>query len=350
MSIVGLHHVTAICSDARRTVDFYTKILNLRLVKKTVNFDDPGVYHLYFGDDTGKPGTLITFFEWKRLSRGNYGVGTTQRISFAVDSYEALLKWKRWLIDHGVEIKGPYDRTYYRTIYFHDPDGLQLEIATSGPGWTVDEDPDNLGMQSITPHEGVLPSERREVSAAAINWQGSIKTFTPDMGIRRLHHITAISSNMERTATFYTEVLNFRVFKKTFSYDDLSIPHFYFGSEDGKPGSIVSYVEFAGQRNLRGKIGIGMVHHFAFGVENEDIQMEWRNTLLKNHIDVTPVQERLYFKSIYFHDPDGHILEIATLNPGFLVDEPADRLGKELQLPPWLSDRRNKLEKTLIPI
>lgn len=134
MSILGLHHITAVCSSAQRTVNFYTKVLGLKLVKRTVNFDAVNTYHLYFGDDVGSPGSLVTFFEWPDAPKGRRGIGTTHHLALLTETEEAQLKWKRWLTDHGVKVTGPYNRTYFRSIYFTDPDGLILEIATRSPG------------------------------------------------------------------------------------------------------------------------------------------------------------------------------------------------------------------------
>ena len=350
MSILGIHHLTAVCSNAQRTVDFYTKILGLKFVKKTVNFDDPGAYHLYFGDETGKPGTLITFFEWRDLPHGTWGIGTTHHLAFIVETIEALLKWKTWLTNHEVVVTGPYDRSYFRSIYFHDPDGLILEIATRGPGWTVDEDATNLGMQVIPAPPDLIRSDRREERAASMSWEGPLKVLTKEMKIGGLHHITAIASDIEETAKFYTEVLNLRILKKTINYDDPSAPHYYFGVGEGKPGTVITYFGYDEHHMRYGRIGTGMTHHFAFAVENEQIQLEWREKLLKADVAVTPVQERVYFKSIYFSDPDGHVLEIATVPPGFLIDEEQENLGKGLKLPPWLFDEHEKIENALTPL
>ncbi|MCC7208792.1 MAG: VOC family protein, partial [Anaerolineae bacterium] len=135
MTILGLHHLTLVCSDAEQTIDFYTRVLGLRLVKKTVNFDDPGSYHLYFGNEQAAPGSAITFFEWRGAPRGYPGMGGTHHFALRVPDDDSLLRWKRRLNDLGIPVHGPYDRRYFRSIYFRDPDGALLEIATDGPGW-----------------------------------------------------------------------------------------------------------------------------------------------------------------------------------------------------------------------
>ncbi|NJO83251.1 MAG: hypothetical protein HC828_10810 [Blastochloris sp.] len=133
MTILGIHHITIVASNAQRTVDFYTRMLGQRLVKQTVNFDDPTSYHLYFGDETGRPGTALTFFEWPNAPKGKPGIGGTHHVALAVESYDGLLMWKRRLNDRGIAVDGPFDRHYFKSIYFKDPDGMIIEIATKGP-------------------------------------------------------------------------------------------------------------------------------------------------------------------------------------------------------------------------
>src|SRR5262245_2380658 len=170
MTIIGLHHITLVCADAQRTIDFYTQILGQRLVKQTVNFDDPSSYHLYFGDEIGRPGTAITFFEWRGAKKGHPGVGGTHHFAMQVADYDTQLKWKRWLTDHQIKVDGPFDRHYFTSIYFHDPDGTILEIATIGPGWTRDEDPDKIGMEYREPPPQMLVNNRDEERIKAETW------------------------------------------------------------------------------------------------------------------------------------------------------------------------------------
>ncbi len=354
MSLLGLHHITMICANARRTVDFYTRTLGLRLVKKTVNFDDPGSYHLYFGDAVGRPGTLLTFFEWgqlhqgqPRVPRGQWGIGTTHHVALLVETDDAQLKWKRWLTDHGLIVTGPYDRRYFRSIYFTDPDGVLLEVATRGAGFAVDEPPDRLGTTSITPPTELTRRGRDESKIASVNWPEPVPALTDDMRIGGLHHITAIASDVERTAAFYTETLGLSTVKKTFNFDDTAAPHYYFGIDRGTPGTLVTYFGYNEAAMRRGRMGAGLTHHFAFAVESLERQEEWRERLLSQGTRVTPVLDRKYFKSIYFSDPDDHILEIATVGPGFLVDEDEATLGTRLTLPEWLETRRPTIEASL---
>jgi glyoxalase family protein len=350
MDLLGLHHITLICSNARRTIDFYTRTLGLRLVKKTVNFDDPGAYHLYFGNEMASPGTLFAFYEWKDLSKGQWGIGTTHHVALIVDSDDAQLKWKRWLQDRGVKVSGPYDRTYFRSLYFTDPDGVILEIATRGPGWTVDEPEGSIGTAFITPPDPLFRENRNEAAIAAITWPEPVGQITPDMGLNGIHHITAIASNVDETALFYTEILGLRIVKKTANYDDPSASHYYLGTGDGKPGSVITYFGYPPDKMHRGRIGTGMTHHFAFSVQNDEAQLTWREKLISAGVEVTPVMDRKYFHSVYFWDPDGHMLEISTLGPGFLVDEELSALGTTLCLPPWLEPERQAIESSLMPL
>lgn len=350
MHIIGIHHITMVSSDARRTVAFYSKLLGLKLIKKTVNFDDAGAYHLYFGDEKGSPGTLLTFFEWKDHTRGHWGIGTTHHLALVVETAEAQMKWKRRLTDNGVSVTGPYDRNYFRSIYFTDPDGLILEIATRGPGWVVDEPPDAIGSTLIVPREELRKGGRDEDLIRQTNWPEPVPEITYDMKLAGLHHITAIASNIDRTTAFYSETLSMRLVKKTLNYDDITSPHYYFGVGDGKPGTVITYFGYPHQRMRRGTVGVGMTHHFAFAVGDDEAQQNWRERLLSAGVQVTPVLDRKYFRSIYFHDPDGHILEIATVGPGFLVDEDPSNLGTTLSLPEWLEPDRRLIESSLTPI
>jgi glyoxalase family protein len=350
MSIRGIHHLTAVCSNAQRTVEFYTGMLGMRLVKQTVNFDDTGSYHLYFGDASGSPGTLITFFEWKALAPGNWGIGTTHHLAFSVGSVEAQTRWKRWLQDRGIAVTGPYDRRYFRSIYFSDPDGLILEIATAGPGWTVDESEDRLGRELIAPPEELRKGTRDERLIAGMTWPEPVSALTGEMKLQGLHHITAIASNIDHTTAFYTDLLEMRLLKKTLNFDDLTAPHYYFGVGEGRPGTVITYFGYAHARMRRGSIGTGMTHHFAFAVNDDDAQRGWRDKLLTAGVAVTPVMDRKYFRSIYFSDPDGHVLEIATSGPGFVVDESIDSLGSELSLPAWLEPERSAIAASLTPL
>jgi glyoxalase family protein len=351
MTIAGLHHITAGALDAQRTIDFYMGVLGLRLVKKTVNFDDPSSYHLYFGDGHGSPGSVITFFEWPGVPKGRPGIGGTHHVALKVGSPQAQLKWKRRLTDLGLRVTGPFDRVYFTSIYFKDPDGLILEIATLGPGWTVDEPEAALGQRVIEPPQALVKGHRDEDAIRATTWPEPVPTITPDMSLGLgMHHITAIGSDIEATDAFYSGLLGMRRVKKTANFDDPGSAHWYWGDQAGRPGTLITYFERDPGKEVRAQIGTGQTHHFAFAVKDAEEQMEWRERLVEAGLRVSPVMNRVYFKSIYTADPDGHIVELATLGPGFGVDEPWEALGRALQLPPWLERHRFDIETELRPV
>lgn len=351
MEIQGLHHITLVCANAQRTVDFYVGVLGLRFIKQTVNFDDPGSYHLYFGDETGSPGSAITFFEWPQAPRGRTGIGGTHHLALLVADETGLLKWKRRLTDMGLKVDGPYDRHYFKSIYFRDPDGVILEIATQGPGWTVDEDANALGQLHLPPPPEMMLANRDEARIAAETWPEPVPVITPDMALAYgMHHITAIASDIERTDGFLRGVLGMRRVKKTDNFDDPGSAHWYWGAGEGQPGTILTYFERDPAKTQYAQMGIGLTHHFALAVANEEEQQAWRLKLMRNGYRVSDVRDRVYFRSIYSHDPDGHIVELATLGPGFAVDEPVETLGTKLMLPPWIEKHRETIEGALTPL
>jgi glyoxalase family protein len=351
MKVLGLHHITIVSANAQRTVDFYTDILGLRLVKQTVNFDDPTSYHLYFGDETGRPGTAITFFEWPGARRGFPGIGGTHHVALQVPDYDSLLKWKRRLSDRGLKVTGPLNRHYFKSIYFNDPDGTILEIATYGPGWTIDEPADQLGTQYREPPAEMIVSNRDEARIQAETWAEPVPAITADMALSNgMHHISSISSNIEQTHAFFGELLGLRLVKRTSNFDDPHSAHWYWGVDDGKPGTLITHFERDPRKERPRQMGAGQTHHYAFAVASEEEQAEWRIRLSKAGYRVSPIMDRVYFKSIYTNDPDGHIVELATLGPGFPLDEPVSALGQSLKLPPWLEKDRNTIIDGLKPL
>lgn len=351
MTIQGLHHITLVASNAQQTVDFYTKVLGQRFVKKTVNFDDPGSYHLYFGDELGRPGTAITFFEWAHAPKGAPGIGGTHHFALTVETYEGLLKWKRRLTDLHITVHGPYDRHYFKSIYFRDPDGVRLEIATRTPGWTVDEEADKLGTEFRPAPDSMIAANRDEARIKAETWQEAVPEITPDMALKAgMHHITAMSADIERTHAFYAGLLEMRLVKMTNNFDAPDSSHWYWGVGDGKPGTLITYFGYQPGSVPRARMGIGQTHHFALAVPDEDTQLAFQEKLIKAGLRVSPVMDRTYFKSIYTNDPDGHIVELATAGPGFAVDEDVATLGTKLMLPSWLERSRDQIEGVLKPI
>jgi len=349
--VKGLHHITIGCNDAQRTIDFYTGVLGFRFVKRTVNFDDPGSYHLYFGDERGTPGSAVTFFEWPGVPKGRPGIGGTHHVAFQVGTRDALLKWKRRLSDLGLRVIGPRDRRYFTSIYINDPDGTILEIATIGPGWTVDETLEHLGEVFQHPPEHLLKGHRDEPAITAETWPEPVLSIAPDMTLSRgMHHITAISSDLEATDGFFRGLLGLRRVKMTPNFDDPSSAHWYWGDQQGAPGTLITYFERDAAKEPRVRMGAGQTHHFALAVATDEDQLAWRERIVAAGIRVSPVMDRVYFHSIYTNDPDGHIVELATLGPGFGVDEAWESLGTSLKLPPWLESHRVQIEQAVRPI
>jgi glyoxalase family protein len=349
--IQGLHHITLVSTDAQRTVDFYTGTLGLRLVKQTVNFDDPGAYHLHFGDATGSPGSAITFFEWPGSPKGHPGIGGTHHFALETEDRDTLLRWKRRLTDRGLSIDGPLDRHYFTSIYFRDPDGAIIEIATRGPGWTIDEPPDRIGEEHRPPPEDMMVANRDSARIDAETWPEPVDTIDAAMSLRHgLHHITAIGTDIERTDAFFRGLLGMRRLKMTDNFDDPGSAHWYWGVGDGAPGTVVTYFERDPARERRVVMGAGQTHHFALSVPDDETQLALREKLVAAGFQATPVLDRRYFRSVYSHDPDGHIVELATAGPGFLVDEDEATLGTRLMLPPHLEPERDAIASHLAPI
>lgn len=350
-AITGLHHITLVCGNAQRTVNFYTDVLGLRFIKQTVNFDDPGSYHLYFGDASGSPGSAITFFEWASAPQGSPGIGGTHHFALRVGDRDGLLRWKRRLTDGGLRVDGPLDRHYFESIYFRDPDGVIIEIATDGPGFTRDEPADSLGSQHRPPPQQMLVRNRDEAAIQAETWPEPVPQITAEMALSRgMHHITAIGADIQRTDAFFSGLLGMQRVKKTSNFDDPDSAHWYWGAENGQPGTLITYFERDPGREERVRMGRGQTHHFALSVPDEDTQRAFRQKMLQAGLAVSPVMNRIYFKSIYSQDPDGHIVELATAGPGFLVDESSADLGRRLQLPPWLEPQRPRIEARLTPL
>ncbi len=350
-SITGLHHITIVCGNAQRTVDFYTGVLGLRLVKQTVNFDDPSSYHLYFGDHTGSPGSAITFFEWPHAPKGAPGIGGTHHYALRVTDESGLLKWKRRLTDRGLSVDGPLDRHYFTSIYFKDPDGTIIEIATDGPGFGRDEAVETLGRERREPPQEMTVRNRDEAAIAAHTWPEPVESISDDMALRHgMHHITAIGQDIERTHHFFGEILGLQRVKMTSNFDDPSSAHWYWGVDNGRPGTLITYFERDPAAVRQARMGQGQTHHFALSVPNVESQNEFKSKLEELGWPVSPVMDRIYFKSIYTRDPDGHIVELATAAPGFLIDEPVETLGRTLKLPPWLEPRRSQIERGLTPL
>ena len=335
--IQGLHHITAITSNASSAVKFYTRVLGLRLVKKTVNFDDPSAYHLYFGDERGRPGTLITFFDWGNNARaGQIGARVTHHFAFTTRDVETLNKWMNWLTQNEVHVVGPLDRGSFKSIYFQDPDGLILEIATPSvsKGYS-DASYSELMVRFEDKPKASKPAPPRTPS------------ISETMRLQGLHHVTALTNGSPHTRDFFVGTMNFELFRDNPRRSEGTVQK-VFGPQSDRSDSMISFVE--SPSSPIGVVGVGTVHHVAFAVANEEAQLKWREHLLAKDVHVTPVIDRKYFKSIYFREPNGVLLELATIPPGFGVDEQWDALGQTLSLPDWLEPRRQTIESSLEPI
>ena len=306
----GIHHVTAIASDPQRNLDFYAGVLGLRLVKRTVNFDDPTTYHFYFGDELGRPGTLLTFFPWPDARRGRQGAGQAAVTSFAIVPGSVGFWLERLLRKH-VDFEPPVTRfDDERVISFKDPDGLLLELVANPRVERDDAQREILG-------DGTVPAEH---------------------AIRGLYSVTLWQDGNQRTAELLTGCLGFHAAREQGSI-------FRFTANDGAPGSILDLRIVPGL--WRGVTGAGIVHHIAFRAASDDDQRAARDELEEAGYNVTPVLDRDYFRSVYFREPGGVLFEIATDPPGFTVDEMPSMLGRALKLPAWLEPRRFEIEALL---
>lgn len=349
---VGFHHVTMVSHDIRKTRVFYEELLGFDLVKRTVNFDTPSSHHLYFGLDGGRPGTILTFFEWPDAPKGRWGVGGVHHVALGVPTYDGLLQWKRRLTDHGVGVDGPLDRGYFQSLYFKDPDGQILEIATSGPGYAIDEPADQLGSTLVTPPKERLSEGRDAEAIRSTTWPDAVPAVTPEMALTGIHHVSAITNSMQASGDFYEAALGLDLVKRTFNQDDGKTKHYFWAAYDGskvEPASSMTLFGWEGSDyHTRG--GAGQTHHIAFRAADAESQAAWREHLVRLGLQVSPVMDRSYFESIYFRAPDELLVEIATDGPGFAIDEAPDALGRALRLPEWLEPKRAEIERSLSPI
>jgi glyoxalase family protein len=305
---VGIHHVTAVAGDPQRNLDFYAGTLGMRLVKLTVNFDDPGTYHLYYGDELGHPGSLLTFFPWPGGRPGRHGTGQVGTVSLAIPA-ASLGFWIERLLSHGIRYEGPARRFDEQVLSFKDPDGLLLELVASSrsantPPWA----------------DGPVPSEH---------------------AIRGLHGATLWEDGDTGSADLLTKTMGFQPVG-----DEGQLIRFQSG--DLGSGTVVDLRRAPGF--WRGAGGVGTVHHVAFRAESDQVQLTKRAEIETQGMDITPVIDRQYFHSVYFREPGGVLFEIATDPPGFTIDEPAAELGTHLRLPPVYQPRRAEIERALPPL
>lgn len=300
----GLHHVTAIAGNPQRNAEFYLRTLGLRLVKTTVNFDAPDTYHLYYGDEAGAPGTLLTFFPFDQAPAGRHGTGQATTTAFSVPA-DSIGWWRQHLRGLGVTVSDVATRDGEEAISFRDPDGLDLSLVAHPQG--DPRDPwDN----------GVIP---------------------PEHGIRGLHSVTLSVAHEDGTVGMLE-----RLGLHAAGQDGNRLR---FAAGDGGPGTLVDVLVTPSAP--RGLVAGGTVHHVAWRAPDEATQQRWRDELVESGAQVTSILDRQYFRSIYFREPGGTLLEIATDQPGFTADEPLLELGRALKLPPWLEPTREQIAASL---
>ena len=304
-TIAGIHHITAIAGSAQHNYDFYTKVLGLRMVKRTVNFDDPGTYHFYYGNENGAPGTILTFFPWEGIAAGRPGTGMATDIGYSVPA-GSLEFWAARFKQYNVKQQPQTQRFGEMVLPFQDPDGLNIDLI--------------VPQQADTREPWTTP----EVKA--------------DAATKGFHSVTLTLKSIKPTATILTDVFGFE--PKGQEGD-----RYRFTSPAGATAAIVDLVE--APQGVRGLNGAGTNHHVAFRVPNEEMQMEFREKILSRGLHITPKINRDYFYSLYFREPGGVLFELATDNPGFTVDEPLNELGSHLKLPLQYEPSRARIEKTL---
>jgi glyoxalase family protein len=304
-SILGIHHITAIAGDAQRNYDFYTKVLGLRLVKKTVNFDDPGTYHFYFGNETGTPGTILTFFPWARVKQGTNGTGMATHIGYSVP-VGSLDFWNDRLEQNRVHHEEPAEKFGEQYLSFTDPDGLQINLV-------VPANNDNR-----------TPWVTSEIKS--------------DVAIKGFHSITLTLKEVQPTADILTEVFGYRLLKQEGNV-------YRYITDAIENAAIVDILEIP--NGVPGVVAGGTNHHVAFRVKNEAIQMQIREKIVARGLYITEKIDRNYFYSLYFREPGGVLFEIATDNPGFSIDEPVNELGTHLKLPSQYEAERVTIEQVL---
>ncbi len=304
-NIKGLHHITAIAGNAKKNFDFYTKTLGLRLVKKTVNFDDPHTYHFYYGDKVGTPGTILTFFPWEGITTGRRGARQVTEIGYSVPE-NSFDFWLKRFEEHNVIYNKPAEKFGEQYLSFLDPDGLKIEL-------TVPKNADN--------REPWTTNEVTEANA-----------------LRGFHNITITSNKIEATAKILTDVFGYRLLEQ-------HVNRYRFITDAVETAAIVDLVEIPAE--IAGHVAGGSVHHVAFRVENEAILMQYREKIVNLGLHITEKIDRNYFYSLYFREPGGVLFELATENPGFATDETVDQLGSGLKLPAQYEAMRADIENVL---
>lgn len=308
-TILGIHHITAIAGDAKRNFDFYSNVLGLRFIKKTVNFDDPGTYHFYFGDETGSAGTILTFFPWGAgIPQGRRGAGMATEIGYSVPK-GSLQFWMDRFDKYNVIYNKPAEKFGEKYLTFLDPDGLKLELTEAGTNDT-----------------------RKQ-------WETT--EVTADVATKGFHNITLTLNNITGTAAVLTTIFGYTLIAQEGN-------RYRYATTAVDTANIVDLVELKDEK--KGNGANGTVHHVAFRVQNDEVLMHFRQKIAAAGLNITPQIDRNYFHSLYFREPGGVLFEIATDNPGFMVDEKLEDLGKGLMLPVQYESRREDIEAHLAPI
>ncbi|MFC0182435.1 glyoxalase family protein [Pseudarcicella hirudinis] len=303
--ILGIHHITAIAGNARKNFDFYTKVLGLRMVKKTVNFDDPGTYHFYYGNEEGTPGTILTFFPWEGITPGRRGTHQVSEIGYSVPE-NSLDFWLKRFEANNVIYNKAAEKFGEQYLTFLDPDGLKFEL-------TVAQKPDLR-----------KPWETPEISS-----QVATKGF---------HNLTITANKAQPTADILTDILGYK-------FVGQEVNRLRFATDAVDNASIVDLVEAPGEKV--GHVAGGSVHHVAFRVKDEEVLMNYREKIAGLGLNITPKIDRNYFYSLYFREPGGVLFELATDNPGFATDETLEELGSGLKLPAQYESSRKAIESKL---
>lgn len=307
-SVHGIHHVTCISGDAQENLDFYVGVMGMRLVKRSVNQDDPGTYHLFYADGAGTPGTDLTFFPWPGMPPARLGIGLTVEVPFAVPP-GALDYWQERLTQNGVPYGERETRFGETTLPFKDPHGLQLALVE-----TAEERP-------------------------FVAWENS--SVPPECQLRGMHTVRLWQRQLAATEAVLTQYMGFTLL-------DTEDGWHRYGVEGGGPGKVIEVKELPGER--RGQWGVGGIHHVAWRTHDSDEEMVVRAALESAGLRPTPQIDRFWFKSVYFKEPGGVLFELATDGPGFANDEDPAHLGEKLVLPPWLEIHRREIEAVLPPL
>lgn len=321
MSLIGLHHIGLVSRDAERTADFYTRVLGLaelpggtapRLKGDATLADRPA---RFYGNGVGGSASLLAVAEELGAEPGAPGIGGTHHFALAVENRELLLMWKRRLLDLGFPVNGILDRHYFKSIYTKDPDGTIVELATVGPGWTIDESADRIGEEHREPPVEMVNTNRDRATIAAENWPDPVPEITPAMRIRGLHHVTAIGVSIEATHEFVARTLGMRRVKRTNNFDDIGSYHWYWGIGGGAPGTLVTYFERRPERERPVRLGSGQVSHYAVAVPDESLDA-MHEALRAARLPVSAITELGpdggRFRALATRDPDGQAVLVST--------------------------------------